>query len=1381
MKYTRLNTIIGWIVFAIATAVYFLTLESTVSLWDCGEYIMAAYKLEVGHPPGAPLFMLLGRMFTFFISDSNLGDVAVWINRMSALSSSFTILFMYWSITLLIKKMVLDGRKTDEITKGEMIAIFGSGAVGALAYTFSETFWFSAVEGEVYAMASLFTAIVFWAILKWDEEMAFVQNGQLSGEHFPNRWLLLIMFLIGLAIGVHLLGILLVPAIAFMIYFRVDGPKNLKTFLLTGIGSVIVLGVIQEVIIPGTVSMASKFEVFFRNSIGLPFNFGTIFFFIALIVLLIVGLKWSKKNGKTILYNSIFGLALLFIGYGSFAVIVIRSNADTPMDQNNPENLVNLHTYLTREQYGSTPLLTGPYWNSKENGGRFDGTRWEAYADKSLWKDRKAQYVRRWMVVKNDQIVATYLAEKDANAFAGKNGGEVKESFYEVNAEYRKNVVPTYSQTTLFPRMYDSDMAHKVDGYKRWSGYDDQKDGERGKDNLPLPNMAENLSYFFNYQMDWMYMRYLLWNFAGRQNDIQGHGDDMRGNWKSGLSFIDTPRLGDQADAPFYTTNNPANNSFFFIPLILTIIGLIFHIRKAPKDAFVVFLGFLLTGIAIVVYLNQKTFEPRERDYAYAGSFYFLMMWLGMGVFALYQAFAGWVKNDRMQYIKIAGAGLALFLLMDLIGGEGMTKTFSWLWISLVGGAALLIMSLFKKVSSSQVAGASLATMLGLSAPIILGMQGWDDHDRNGKTTAHDVAYNYLVNLSKNSVIFTNGDNDTFPLWYIQEVEKFRTDVRVVNTSLLQTDWYTAQMMRRVYDSSPLPIGFTPDQILMYTGGTDQVLISTLSDLYMRNMYSNEQYKKLIEMRIKSNSKEAVLKAIATTQASYTMGLSSLRATNAAMQPKVTALKDAVVRPVNEADLVNDLHVRFAAMKELVNLFRSREIEGTQQAAEALQGALESLEKGWDAMDAKEAMAFLYNDANKGMIDGNSYRVIPSNNLRLKVNKDNLIKSGVATESERSKIMDYIDVNIKASSLTREELVMLDVIVSSDFARGVYFSNPYGAQISRAFYDAGAVKQTGSNYVVKPVKTDVPFDVDVFYDVIMNKSHYGNMKDPKVLTDYYARRHTVQYRQQFASLAKYYVQKVEMADRALTYPAEYLESLKERGDVDNYNRISEMRKDHATITKEAKEHVIKLLNKSLEVMPASVVIDGGEPQQSAVIEAGGGRYPRYSDGLLVDYVQLYYAVGANAEAEKLGNELAAHYEQAIYFFLNAPMRVTLNEGNHKDFFAALDMYFQLTAAANDGEIVASSKLAKRTMGFVDQLLGKLIPDMFSRLDSAVLDAGSKSEKYQWALYTLKDYIQVLAADYGLVESKEGPSTTTDTVDFNQLMNEQNKKDSVVQP
>ena len=382
MTYKNWNQYLGWLVFLIATAVYFITIEDTVSLWVCGEYITAAYKLEVGHPPGAPLFMILGRLFSFFADPT---EVAVWINRLSAISSSLTILFMFWSLTMLVKKMVLRDKK--EMSQGDQIAIFGSAIIGSLAYTFSDSFWFSAVEGEVYAMSSLFTAAIFWAILKWDEEMAEVKNGRLSTEYLPNRWLLLIMFLLGLAIGVHLLGILVVPAISFVIYFRHKEVSDLKGILLTGILSVFILGFIQEAVIPGSISLASSFEIAFVNTLGLPFFAGTIFFFSALIIALVWGIRFARNKGKTILYNAIMGLIFLLIGYGSFAVIVIRSNANTPLDENDPENLVTLHAYLKREQYGSAPLLFGPAWNSTEN-------------ERELWVDRSPFLLRRFVVTK---------------------------------------------------------------------------------------------------------------------------------------------------------------------------------------------------------------------------------------------------------------------------------------------------------------------------------------------------------------------------------------------------------------------------------------------------------------------------------------------------------------------------------------------------------------------------------------------------------------------------------------------------------------------------------------------------------------------------------------------------------------------------------------------------------------------------------------------------------------------------------------------------------------------------------------------------------------------------------------------------------------------
>lgn len=1369
MNYRKLNVLLGWLVFLIATTVYFITLEDTVSLWDCGEYIMAAYKLEVGHPPGAPLFMLLGRLFTFFLTDMT--DVALWINRMSALSSSFTILFMFWSITSLVRKMVLQRKK--ELSKGDLIAIMGSGIVGSLAYTFSETFWFSAVEGEVYAMSSLFTAIVFWAILKWDEEMALLQSGKLGVDAAPNRWLLLIFFLIGLAIGVHLLGILLVPAIGYVIFFRLWKDVSPKTFILTGLVSLIVLAVIQEGVIPGTISMASSFEVIFRNSLGLPFSSGTIVFFLLLFCALIFGVRYARKNGKTVLYNSLFGLIFLFIGYGSFAVIVIRSNADTPMDQNDPENLVNLHSYLKREQYGSSPLLSGPYWNSQELPGE-------------QWQDRSAVFARRFVVHKNDIPIKTFLYQKDAEKFAKENKADFKEEFYEVNESSRKNAVKTYSQTTIFPRMYSPDEPRKVEGYKNWSEYDASRtDGEMGKDNLPLPTFSENMRYFLSYQVNWMYIRYFMWNFAGRQNDIQGDGNQINGNWKSGFSFIDTDRLGDQENAPYYTTNNKANNSFFFIPLVLGLIGFFFHAYRSPKDAFIVFLGFLLTGLAIVIYLNQKVYEPRERDYAYAGSFYFFTIWIGVGVYALYHAFTSFGKEHFKKFGIIAGAGLLLFFILDLGSEYSIPQTLSWITISVMAFALLGGMKLFGKVTKNETAGAVLATLLGLSAPIIMGAQGWDDHDRSEKTTAHDVAYNYLSSVSKNGIIFTNGDNDTFPLWYIQEVEGFRTDVRVCNLSLMQTDWYTSQMMRRTYDSDPLPIKFTDDQVLMYTGGTDQVVIYELSDMYFVKGVTTDMLKKVIDMRLKSN-REAAISSVEAFASSIRGTIGSFEISQPAVQSRVNQLSEILTRPVQTEDLTNDIHLRFSAVRELYSAFQNQSIKPTEQSINGIQSGLEQLNSGWNSADLTDVMDYVRDDANMVTLQRDvTMRVIPSKTLTLKVNKDNVIKSEIVPENtDKSTLMDVVNFTLDASFVTREELMMLDILANNDWKRGIYFSSPYGSKVSKALLNGGALKQTGSTYEVNPVKSTAPIDVEEMYKNLMddkNGQHFGKMNDPKVLTDYYARRHVIQYRSQFASLTRYYLHKMEQAERVKSYPDSYFEMLKTQPKTAENTEILELRANADKTIAESKKRVSELLNRSQQVMPVEFVLDGGEPNMAGSFKYQGANYPRYSDGVVVDFVQMYYDADDNVQAEKLGTELAKQYKQGIEFFLNSPSHIVLSSANQPHFFTAIDSYLQLFAASNEAKGNPNGAFAKQTEQYVIELFEKKLPALYKRIEQEILN-GSESKRGRKSvdLLSLKDYIEALSADYGFGNANAPVQNSSPDIDFNQMIQEQLKQDSVNQ-
>ncbi len=694
--YKKLNNIIGWIIFTIATVVYIITSEPTASFWDCGEYIATAYKLQVGHPPGAPLFQLLGRFFSLFaFGDTSL--VARMINTMSALSSSFTILFLFWSITILAKKIVL---ASGEITKAKMYAIFGSGIVGALAFTFSDSFWFSAVEGEVYAMSSFFTAIVFWAILKWEET---------ADQDHSYRWLILIAYLIGLSIGVHLLNLLAIPAITFVYYFKKYKPTK-KGIFITLIISFIILTVIMYIIIPWIVQLAGLFERFFVNAIGLPFNTGTIIYFILLISGIIWGLIYTKKHKKVILNTIILGFIFILIGYSSFFLLIIRSNANTPIDENNPEDAISLLAYLNREQYGDWPLLHGQYYN------------------------------------------APLVDRKDGNPVYIKD----KEKGKYVISDDRKNTIPVYDSRyeTIFPRMWSSTKTIYVDDYKRWAGI------KRDPDNKHIPTFGENLRFFFKYQLGHMYLRYFMWNFAGRQNDIQGRGGLLKGNWISGINFIDEWRLGPQNNLP-ESMENKGRNKFYFLPLILGLIGLFYQFNKNYKDGIVVSLLFIMTGIAIVIYLNQYSPQPRERDYAYAATFYAFAIWIGLGVLSIFNFFAKRFKPKISAFVTIL---ICLILV-----------------------------------------------------PGIMVKDGWDDHDRSGRYTALQVAKNYLNSCAQNAILFTNGDNDTFPLWYAQEVEGIRTDVRVANMSLLNTDWYIDQLKRKAYDSDPVPFSLTKDKYIQGT------------------------------------------------------------------------------------------------------------------------------------------------------------------------------------------------------------------------------------------------------------------------------------------------------------------------------------------------------------------------------------------------------------------------------------------------------------------------------------------------------------------------------------------------------------------------------------
>ncbi len=682
-SFNRNNTLVGWIVFAISLITYTLTVEPTASFWDCGEFIACAYKLQVPHPPGAPLFLLLGRMFSFLA----LGDVtrvAFWINMMSVVASAFTILFMHWTIVMIGRKVLR--KPFAELTQSEGIILLLSGAVGSLIYAFSDTFWFSAVEAEVYAMSSFFTAIVVWAAFRWE----LVEN-----EAEANRWILFIAYLIGLSIGVHLLNLVTLPALALLWYFKKEAKPTYKGGFIAVLGGLFVLGVINSAIIPGLPSVAFWFELQFVNNLGMSYGMGAIFFLLVLLAAIVFGIRYSYKAGKEVLNVVLFSFVFLLIGYSTYTIALVRSGYNPPINENDPSNILNFLKYLKREQYGSRSLLYGPVYTAEIE---------EFKEGEEVYKMKDGKYV-----------VYTHKPEY----------------------VYQKD------QQMLLPRVWSNSGSHVA-------LYQDMLGIPAGQ----KPGFGDNLRFMFSHQMGHMYMRYLLWNFVGRESDQQDA-------WAIN-AFEDTSLL------PDVMKNNKARNNYFYLPLILVLFGFFLLYRKNEKDFLVTIMLFVLTGIGLVVYLNSPPVEPRERDYIYVGSFYFLAIWAGLGVMQLAEWLALIIKKPQVRW--------------------------------------------------------ALLTVFSFSAPVILAQQNWDDHDRSGRYHQIDFAKNLLNSCAPNAILFTGGDNDTFPLWYVQEVEGFRTDVRVCNLSLLGTDWYIDQMKRQTYQSSPLPIVLKKDQFL--EGVNDQIMYS---------------------------------------------------------------------------------------------------------------------------------------------------------------------------------------------------------------------------------------------------------------------------------------------------------------------------------------------------------------------------------------------------------------------------------------------------------------------------------------------------------------------------------------------------------------------------
>ncbi len=897
-NFKKWDLILGWGVFLTALITYSLTLEPTVSSWDCGEYISTAVKLEVGHPPGAPLFQMLGAFFAMFTSDVE--NIAMMVNFMSALASAFTILFMFWTITNLGTKLAA---KANEFSEGSFIAVLGSAVVGSLAYTFSDSFWFSAVEGEVYAMSSFLMAILFWLGLKWENDINTSRG---------NRWLVLISLVVGLSFGVHILSLLVIPAIVLLYFFKTYHTVSIKTTLIATVIAVLVLAFVFKFLFPFTLKFFSASELFFINSVGLPYNSGSIIAGIILILAFYFGLKITRKKQLVTANTLILSVLFIMIGFSSWLMLPIRANANTAINENNPSSARELLAYYNREQYGDANVFYDNYYSFayRREQDRNNPTK----DDKPKYEKKNGKYI----------IVNTY-----------------------------KDILPNYSDKHkgFIPRM-TSTSQQSIDIYKSITGIPENS--------TRRPTFGENLKFMIYYQFGYMYGRYFMWNFAGRQNDTQGFLDQFDGNWISGIPAIDSTRLGPQVDLPDDVKNNKGRNTYYFLPLILGLLGLYFMIRMDVENFYVLFIFFVFTGFAIIFYTNPKPFEPRERDYAVVGSFYIFAIWIGFGVFALY------------TYLK------------NLAN---------------------------KKIMATVVSVISL-----LAVPFLMGYQNWDDHDRSDRYTTRLNAQGYLESCDENAIMFTIGDNDTFPLWYMQEVEGVRTDIKLVNTSLFATDWYIDQMKRATYNAPPIPSQLEHDQ---YRWGTLDVAY------YFEDLYPQ--------------------------------------------------FKDSV-------------------------------------------------------FDIKTFMRWVEHDSKRTFFDldedGNPEKMLPTDRIRIPVNKENALKYGIVAAKDADKMVDYIDIKIDRG-ISKNRILMLDILANFDWKRPIYFSGGSYAD-EEYIWLKEYLQLDGMSYKLVPIKTSMKgksmfdmgrIDSEKMYANIQ-KLDWKNINSGKIYLDEQTKKNAISLRNNLMRLSE---------------------------------------------------------------------------------------------------------------------------------------------------------------------------------------------------------------------------------------------------------------------
>lgn len=959
-NYKKWNTLLGWTVFAIALIVYSLTVEPTMSFWDCGEYIATAAKLEVGHPPGAPLFQMVGAFFAMFATSND--KVALMVNMVSVFSSAFTILFMFWSMTIVLKNLVT---KFSEVNNSNAVAILGSSAVGSLAYTFSDSFWFNATEAEVYAMASLFISILLWLGLRWGEDM-----------HTPrgNKWLLIISLVVGLSFGVHFMALLTIPTIGFIYFFKNYEKVTVKNFIIANIVIVAVLLFIFKFLLPYTMALFGKTEIWMVNNLGLPFNSGTIFMALLIIALFYFGLQYTKRKQKPFLNTVLLCVLFIFIGFSTWMMLPIRANANVVINENRPSDAAEVLAYYNREQYGEQQLFYGPmfsdtyagldknnpYTDEKPNyqrdykTGKYIIVNNYKNAKQNSDDNHKGFMPRMWSTEHAVNYMSftkpldfrfnpSYDFTNELAAYGIDVDNMSQEELMHYSAQIRTKVEEGISQFKAeFRKTHDLEAYHRF--LKQYSEYLI----------IEKPSLGDNLQFMFEYQFGYMYWRYLMWNFVGRQNDIQGKYDNMNGNWLSGITPIDEAHLGSQQNLPSDQLNNKGRNTYYFLPFILGLLGLVFHAKKDLKSFYILLTLFLFTGLALKIYLNERPFEPRERDYALVGSFYVFAMWIGFGVYAIYDG--------------------------------------------------------IKKYLQPKIAGPVVIVVTLLAAPVLMAKENWDDHDRSGRYTALAMAKAYLSSCDKNAILYTIGDNDTFPLWYAQEIEGYRTDVRIVNTSLLMTDWYIDQMKARAYESAPLPISLKHEQ---YQAGTRDYML-----------YDPER------------------------------------------------------------------------------------------------------DERWDLKTLLQFLSFDDERATRELRNGHRVNYYPTNKVRFKVNKENVIKNKIVSPQLYDSIVPYIDFDIKGNAIYKNRLIMLDILLNNDWERPIYFTGgSFGDDDYLWMKDY--LQLDGMVFKLVPVKTAIPedgspldmghIDTDKMYDIVM-KWKWGNSDSPNIYHDPETRKNSISYRTNLARL-----------------------------------------------------------------------------------------------------------------------------------------------------------------------------------------------------------------------------------------------------------------------